>query len=287
MNVPFARSSEICCIWNPEGSHRYICDCSQLHIAYFCLMCISKCFGISHLYAWIPKGRLFGQLSSLYEPGHDKTNKMSVHPTKTQISLGIRLVWSETSLSTWRKLGSLATYWAHGEDSDQTGQIPSLIWVFAGRTLILLVLSCRGPYRCPGLLCLSYLTQFTCYHGSFLIRSSEPKAQADLMVWQPLSKTIHVLWFTRCIVLHVRECKYHSEDTVYERKPSVTLRKHLRAHKAVPYHGCSFLYFIDFIHEFPPFLLYIWGANLGSLLHRDVSVMISFCVMVCFDFQNF
>ena len=30
------------------------------------------------------------------------------------------------------------------EDSDQTGRIPRLIWVFAGRTLILLVLSCRG-----------------------------------------------------------------------------------------------------------------------------------------------
>ena len=41
---------------------------------------------------------------------------MSVHPAKTQISLGIRPVWSESSLSTWRKLGSLATHWAHSED---------------------------------------------------------------------------------------------------------------------------------------------------------------------------
>ena len=32
------------------------------------------------------------------------------------------------------------------EDSDRTGRIPRLIWVFAGRTLILLVLSCRGSY---------------------------------------------------------------------------------------------------------------------------------------------
>ena len=30
------------------------------------------------------------------------------------------------------------------EDSDQTGRMPRLIWVFTGRTLILLVLSCRG-----------------------------------------------------------------------------------------------------------------------------------------------
>ena len=33
------------------------------------------------------------------EPQHDKTNKMSVRPAKTQISLGIRPVWSESSLS--------------------------------------------------------------------------------------------------------------------------------------------------------------------------------------------
>ena len=30
--------------------------------------------------------------------------------------------------------------------TDQTGRMPRLIWVFAGRTLILLVLSCRGSY---------------------------------------------------------------------------------------------------------------------------------------------
>ena len=50
------------------------------------------------------------------EPRHKKTNKMSVRPAKTQISLGIRPVWSESSLSAWRKLGSLATHWACSED---------------------------------------------------------------------------------------------------------------------------------------------------------------------------
>ena len=50
------------------------------------------------------------------EPQHDKTNKMSVRPAKTQISLGIRPVWSESSLSAWRNLWSLATHWAHSED---------------------------------------------------------------------------------------------------------------------------------------------------------------------------
>ena len=82
----------------------------------------------------------------IIEPRHDKTNKMSVRPPKTQLNLSIRPVWSESSLSAWRKLGSLATHRAHSKDSDQTGRMPRLIWVFAGRTLILLVLSCRGSY---------------------------------------------------------------------------------------------------------------------------------------------
>ena len=79
-----------------------------------------------------------------YEPRHNKSNKVTVRPAKTQISLGIRPVWSEASLSAWRKLGSLATHWVHSEDSDETGRMPRLIWVFAGRTFILLDLSCRG-----------------------------------------------------------------------------------------------------------------------------------------------
>ena len=33
------------------------------------------------------------------------------------------------------------------EDSDPTGRMPRLIWVFGGRTVTLLVLSCRGSFR--------------------------------------------------------------------------------------------------------------------------------------------
>ena len=83
----------------------------------------------------------------IFEPRQDKTNNMSVRPAKTQISLGIRPVWSGSSLSAWRKLGSLATHWAHSEDSDQTGRKTRLIWFFAGRTTTLLVLSCRGSFE--------------------------------------------------------------------------------------------------------------------------------------------
>ena len=68
-----------------------------------------------------------------------KPTKWHVRPAETHISLGIRPVWSEFLLS-------LATHWAHSEDSDQTGRMPRLIWVFAGRTVILLVLSWGGSY---------------------------------------------------------------------------------------------------------------------------------------------
>ena len=105
------------------------------------------------IYKYLQSNRLVGLrkcsfflLSLIYEPRHDKTNKMAVRPAKTQISLGIRPVWSESSLPSWRKLVALATHWAHSDDSNQTRRMPRLIWVFAGRTLILLVLSCRGSY---------------------------------------------------------------------------------------------------------------------------------------------
>ena len=75
-----------------------------------------------------------------------KPTKWHVRPVKTQISLGIRPVWSESSLSAWRKLGSLATHWVHSEDSDQTERMSRLIWVFAGRTCHLLVLSWGSSY---------------------------------------------------------------------------------------------------------------------------------------------
>ena len=72
---------------------------------------------------------------------------MSVRPAKTQISLYIRPVLSESSLcAEWVAKDSMCFY-ADSEDSDQTGRMPRLIWVFAGRTLILLVSSCRGSFK--------------------------------------------------------------------------------------------------------------------------------------------
>ena len=58
-------------------------------------------------------------------------------------------VWSESSLSAWRKVGSLATHWTHSEGSDQTGRMPRLFWVFVGRKATLLVLSWGGSILFP------------------------------------------------------------------------------------------------------------------------------------------
>ena len=69
---------------------------------------------------------------------------MSVHPANTQISLGIRPDWSESSLCTQWVAKDQSFLHADSDDSDQTGRMPRLIGVFAGRTLTLLVLSCRG-----------------------------------------------------------------------------------------------------------------------------------------------
>ena len=57
-----------------------------------------------------------------------------------------RPVLSESSLSAWRNLGSLATHWANSENADQTGRMPRLIWVIAGRKASLLVLTWGGSY---------------------------------------------------------------------------------------------------------------------------------------------
>ena len=69
-----------------------------------------------------------------YEPPHDKTNKVTVRQAKTQISLGIRPVWSESSLCAHWVAKDPSFLHADSEDSDQTGRMPRLSWVFAGHT---------------------------------------------------------------------------------------------------------------------------------------------------------
>ena len=94
---------------------------------------------------------LFASLSAS-ETRHDKTNKMSMRPAKTQISLGIRPVRSVFACTQWVAKHPRFIH-ADSEDSDQTERI----WVFAERTLTLLVLSCRSSsFGCITLVALHF-----------------------------------------------------------------------------------------------------------------------------------
>ena len=63
-----------------------------------------------------------------------KPTNWPVGPAKTQISLGICPVWSESSLCAQWVAKCPSFHHADSEDSDQTGWMPRLIWVFAGHT---------------------------------------------------------------------------------------------------------------------------------------------------------
>ena len=69
-------------------------------------------------------------------------------PSEDLISLGIHPVWSESSLCTQWVAKDPSFLHADSEDSDQTGRMPRLIWVFAVRTVTLLVLPCHGSCTC-------------------------------------------------------------------------------------------------------------------------------------------
>ena len=62
-----------------------------------------------------------------------KPTNWPLHPVKTQIRLGIHPVWSESSLCAKWVAKEPSFLHADSEDSDQAGQMPRLIWVFARR----------------------------------------------------------------------------------------------------------------------------------------------------------
>ena len=67
-------------------------------------------------------------------------------PSEDSEHLGIRPAWSESSLCAQWVAKDPSFLNADSENCDQTGRMPRLIWVFAWRTAILLVFSCRGSF---------------------------------------------------------------------------------------------------------------------------------------------
>ena len=121
---------------------------------------------------------------------------MTERPAKTLISLGIRPVWSEFSLcAQWVAKNSRFLH-AASEDSDQTERMPRLIWVFAGRTTTLLVLSCRGSYYlhpCHPLRSLSFLS------ASYPVNQDLGKPIYSITTNNDPYKIVWSMWINVCI----------------------------------------------------------------------------------------
>ena len=97
-----------------------------------------------------------------------------------------RSVWSESSLCAQWVAKDPSFLHADSEDSDQTWWMPRLIWVFDGRTLTLLVLSCCGSYGlvlCSMSFC-SCPSAFEPHHEKTCHRGLRPgKTQTGLLSW--------------------------------------------------------------------------------------------------------
>ena len=70
---------------------------------------------------WIPPGSL---PLDKWATSWQNQKKWHVRPAKTQISLGIRPVWSVSSLSAWRKLWPSATHWTQAKTLIRLGGCP-------------------------------------------------------------------------------------------------------------------------------------------------------------------
>ena len=111
-----------------------------------------------HVFAWCGSILIFTSLSvhqvgthpnkvRYWEMSHDMTKLTKWVCTQRRLrSAWTSAQFDQSSLSSRRNFGSLATHWVHSKDSDQTGRMSRVNRVFAERTLILLVLTCRGSY---------------------------------------------------------------------------------------------------------------------------------------------
>ena len=128
-----------------------------------------------------------------------KPTKWHVCSAKTHVSLGIRPVWSEFSLSAWRKLGSFATHWVHSEDSDQTGWMPRLIWVFAGCTCHFVGFVVRWLIRTYCHICFGIVLNSIIGVQLFICRQGLPSSFLVYIFFRPLSpKLKEQIWWVFC-----------------------------------------------------------------------------------------
>ena len=107
------------------------------------------------------------------EPPHDKTKRMTMCPEKTQISLGICPVWSESSLCT--QLRTQAFFMRTAKTMIRLGRCPGWSESSLGAHAILLVLSWGGSLYV-------YKTEYFLYFFNLTIHSLlQPLMMNDLM----------------------------------------------------------------------------------------------------------
>ena len=131
---------------------------------------------------------------------------MSVRPAKTQISLGIRPIWPESSLCAQWVAKDPSFLQADNEDSDQRRRLPRLIWVFAGRTVTLLILSCRGSYAIwfSCIICMHFclcMFAFSCCHA--MVKNTNYQVTDCSSVWISTISLEDVSRFIHCSQLAV------------------------------------------------------------------------------------
>ena len=89
---------------------------------------------------------------------------------------------------------------ADSKDSDQTGWMPRLIWVFAGSTATLLVLSCHGSFEISSLerICLFYFSKTVQCVSQILVNCTYTPYNPDHM---------HMVWLTKWSRTHMDRVK--------------------------------------------------------------------------------
>ena len=132
-----------------------------------------------------------------------KTNKIECALNEDSDQTGHLPPWSESSLTAWRKLGSLATHWVHSKDSDQTGRMPRLIWIFAGCTCHFVGFVMRRlMYTCTS----NMIRHWWCIHStcdSSPIFSLKSLSRTYSFYQKILNLSIRSAWTTKIIILYI------------------------------------------------------------------------------------
>ena len=109
-----------------------VCTIMQFSVYRYILLCVCVCVHNDMQFCVYRYILLLEKLK--LSQSKTKPTKWPMHPAKTQISLGIRPVWSESSLCAQWVAKDPSFLHEDSEDSDQIWRMPRLIWVFAGHT---------------------------------------------------------------------------------------------------------------------------------------------------------